>query len=75
MTLDPVLMHKIDLLIDGTRFTNRSETAEFLLKLGIGQFRPERTALILCGGLEFGCPSEFLLHTQAAVTDRLSTPS
>jgi len=52
MTLDPVLMHKIDLLVDGTRFTNRSETAEFLLKLGIGQFRPERTALILCGGLE-----------------------
>jgi mannose-1-phosphate guanylyltransferase len=52
MTLDPALMHKIDLLVDGTRFTNRSETAEFLLKLGIEQFRPERTALILCGGLE-----------------------
>jgi len=52
MTLDPVLMHKIDLLVDGTRFTNRSETAEFLLKLGIERFRPERTALILCGGLE-----------------------
>lgn len=45
-------MHKIDLLVDGTRFTNRSQTAEFLLKLGMEQFRPERTALILCGGLE-----------------------
>lgn len=45
-------MHKVDLLVDGTRFTNRSETAEFLLKLGMEQFRPERTALILCGGLE-----------------------
>lgn len=52
MTLDPTLVHKIDLLVDGTRFTNRSETAEFLLKLGMEQFRPERTALILCGGLE-----------------------
>jgi len=52
MTLDPSLMHKIDLLADGTRFTNRSETVEFLLKLGMEQFRPERTALILCGGLE-----------------------
>lgn len=52
MTLDPTLMHKIDLLVNGTRFTNRSETVEFLLKLGVGQFRPERTALILCGGLE-----------------------
>jgi NDP-sugar pyrophosphorylase family protein len=52
MTLDPTLMHKLDLLVDGTRFTNRSQTAEFLLKLGIEQFRPERTALILCGGLE-----------------------
>jgi len=52
MTLDPALMHKIDLLVDGARFTNRSETAEFLLKLGIDQLRPERTALILCGGLE-----------------------
>jgi len=52
MTLDPSLMHKIDLLVDGTRFTNRSQTAEFLLKLGMDQFRPERTALILCGGLE-----------------------
>jgi mannose-1-phosphate guanylyltransferase len=52
MTLDPSLMHKIDILVDGTRFTNRSQTAEFLLKLGMEQFRPERTALILCGGLE-----------------------
>ena len=52
MTLDPTLMHKIDLLVDGTKFTNRSETTEFLLKLGMEQFRPERTALILCGGLE-----------------------
>jgi len=52
MTLDPTLMHKIDILVDGTRFTNRSQTAEFLLKLGMEQFRPERTALILCGGLE-----------------------
>jgi mannose-1-phosphate guanylyltransferase len=52
MTLDPSLMHKIDLLVDGTKFRNRSQTAEFLLKLGIEQFRPERTALILCGGLE-----------------------
>ncbi len=52
MTLDPALMHKIDLLVDGTKFTNRSETTEFLLKLGMEQFRPERTALILCGGFE-----------------------
>jgi len=52
MTLDPSLMHKVDILVDGTRFTNRSQTAEFLLKLGMEQFRPERTALILCGGLE-----------------------
>jgi mannose-1-phosphate guanylyltransferase len=52
MTLDSSLMHKIDLLVDGTKFRNRSQTAEFLLKLGIEQFRPERTALILCGGLE-----------------------
>jgi len=52
MTLDPSLMRKVDLLVDGTRFGNRSETAEFLLKIGIEQFRPERTALILCGGLE-----------------------
>jgi len=52
MTLDPSLMHKIDILVDGTRFTNRSQTAEFLLKLGMEHFRPERTALILCGGLE-----------------------
>jgi mannose-1-phosphate guanylyltransferase len=52
MTLDPTLIHKVDLLVDGTRFTNRSETAEFLLRIGIEQFRPERTALILCGGLE-----------------------
>ena len=52
MTLDPSLMRKVDLLVDGTRFRNRSETAEFLLKIGIEQFRPERTALILCGGLE-----------------------
>ena len=52
MTLDPNLMHKIDLLVDGAKFTNRSETTEFLLKLGMEQFRPERTALILCGGLE-----------------------
>jgi len=52
MTLDPSLMHKVDLLVNGARFTNRSETVEFLLKLGMEQFRPERTALILCGGLE-----------------------
>ncbi|MGD0422830.1 MAG: NDP-sugar synthase [Candidatus Bathyarchaeia archaeon] len=52
MTLDPSLMRKVDLLVDGSRFRNRSETAEFLLKLGVEQFRPERTAIILCGGLE-----------------------
>jgi len=52
MTLDPSLVHKIDLLVDGTRFTNRSQTAEHLLKLGVEQLRPERTALILCGGFE-----------------------
>jgi len=52
MTLDPSLMRKVDLLVDGSRFRNRSETAEFLLKIGVDQFRPERTALILCGGLE-----------------------
>jgi len=45
-------MRKVDLLVDGSRFTNRSETVELLVKLGIQQFRPERTALILCGGLE-----------------------
>jgi len=52
MTLDPSLMRKVDLLVDGSRFRNRSETTEFLLKLGVEQFRPERTAIILCGGLE-----------------------
>jgi len=52
MTLDPELVHKIDLLVDGSKFTNRSETTEFLLRIGMKQFRPERTALILCGGLE-----------------------
>ena len=52
MTIDPSLMRKVDLLVDGSTFRNRSETTEFLLKLGIEQFRPERTALILCGGLE-----------------------
>ena len=52
MTLDPSVMRKVDLLVDGTRFRNRSETTEFLLNLGIKQFRPERSALILCGGLE-----------------------
>jgi len=52
MTLDPSLMRKVDLLVDGGRFRNRSETAEFLLKLGVEQFRPERTVIILCGGLE-----------------------
>jgi len=52
MTLDPSLMRKVDLLVDGSRFRNRSETAEVLLKIGVEQFRPERTALILCGGLE-----------------------
>ena len=52
MTLDPSLMRKVDLLVDGSRFRNRSETAEFLLKIVVDQFRPERTALILCGGLE-----------------------
>jgi len=45
-------MRKVDLLVDGSRFRNRSETAEFLMKLGVEQFRPERTAIILCGGLE-----------------------
>lgn len=45
-------MRKVDLLVDGGRFRNRSETAEFLLKLGVEQFRPERTVIILCGGLE-----------------------
>jgi len=52
MTLDPSLIHRLDLLVDGSRFRNRSQTAEHLLKLGIEQLRPERTALILCGGLE-----------------------
>lgn len=52
MTLDPSIIHRLDLLVDGTRFRNRSQTAEHLLKLGIEQLRPERTALILCGGLE-----------------------
>jgi len=62
MTLDPALVHKIDMLVDGTRFTNRSETAEFLLRIGMEQFRPERTALILCGGLETRVrPSSFTM--------------
>ena len=51
MTLDDSLMTKIDRLVDGTKFKNRSQTTEFLIKKGLEELRPERTAVILCGGL------------------------
>jgi NDP-sugar pyrophosphorylase family protein len=51
MTLDDSLMTKIDRLVDGSKFKNRSQTTEFLIKKGLDELRPERTAVILCGGL------------------------
>jgi len=51
MTLDSALMTRIDSLLDGSRFKNRSQTAELLIKLGLESLQPERTAVILCGGL------------------------
>jgi NDP-sugar pyrophosphorylase family protein len=51
MTLDPELMRKVDRFIDGTKFRNRSQIVEYLVDAGLSQFRPERTAVILCGGL------------------------
>ena len=51
MTLDDSLMTKIDRLVDGSKFKNRSQTTEFLIKKGLEELRPERTAVILCGGL------------------------
>ncbi len=51
MTLDRDLMTKLDRLVDGRRFPNRSQMAEHLLTEGLKHFRPERIALILCGGL------------------------
>ncbi|MFC1506850.1 NDP-sugar synthase [Thermoproteota archaeon] len=44
-------MTKIDRLVDGSKFKNRSQTTEFLIKKGLEELRPERTAVILCGGL------------------------
>jgi NDP-sugar pyrophosphorylase family protein len=51
MTLDDTLMTKIDGLVDGSRFKNRSQTTEFLIRTGLDSLQPERTAVILCGGL------------------------
>ena len=51
MTLDNALMTKIDGLVDGSRFKNRSQTTEYLIRLGLDTLQPERTAVILCGGL------------------------
>jgi len=51
MTLDDELMKKLDRFLDGSKFKNRSQTAEFFMKLALSQYRPERSALILCGGL------------------------
>ncbi|MBS7626659.1 NTP transferase domain-containing protein [Candidatus Bathyarchaeota archaeon] len=51
MTLNSELMAKIDQLVDGSKFKNRSQTAELLIKIGLEEIQRERTALILCGGL------------------------
>ncbi len=51
MTLDPELMRKVDTFIDGTKFRNRSQIVEYLVETGLSHSRPERTAVILCGGL------------------------
>lgn len=51
MTLDGDLMQKLETYIDGAKFNNRSRAVEFFLQLGLTNYRPERTAMILCGGL------------------------
>ncbi len=51
MTIDNGLMQKLERYIDGAKFTNRSQATEFFLQLGLSNYRPERTAMILCGGL------------------------
>ena len=51
MTLDDNLMTKIDCLVDGSRFKNRSQTTELLVRLGLDSLQPEKSAIILCGGL------------------------
>jgi NDP-sugar pyrophosphorylase family protein len=51
MTLNPDLMRKVDRFIDGTKFRNRSQIVEHLIETGLSQSRPERTAVVLCGGL------------------------
>jgi len=51
MTIDSAVMEKLEAYIDGAKFTNRSQAVEFFLQLGLSDYRPERTALILCGGL------------------------
>jgi len=51
MTLDNALMTRIDRLVDGSRFKNRSQTTEHLVRLGLDSLQPEKSAIILCGGL------------------------
>ncbi|MBS7658421.1 MAG: nucleotidyltransferase family protein [Candidatus Bathyarchaeia archaeon] len=51
MTLDEELMNKLWRYIDGVKLKNRSQAVEFFIKLGIQNYRVERSALILCGGL------------------------
>ncbi|MGQ9542793.1 MAG: sugar phosphate nucleotidyltransferase [Candidatus Bathyarchaeia archaeon] len=51
MTLNSELMAKIDQLVDGSKFKNRSQTAELLIRIGLEEIQGEKTALILCGGL------------------------
>jgi len=51
MTLDEELMNKLWRYIDGVKLKNRSQAVEFFIKLGIQNYRIERNALILCGGL------------------------
>ncbi|MBS7655657.1 NDP-sugar synthase [Candidatus Bathyarchaeota archaeon] len=51
MTLDGELMNKLWRYIDGVKLKNRSQAVEFFIKLGIQNYRVERSALILCGGL------------------------
>lgn len=50
LTLDENLVDKLLRYIDGTKIRNRSQAVEFFVKLGIQSYRPERSALILCGG-------------------------
>jgi NDP-sugar pyrophosphorylase family protein len=51
MTLDEELMNKLWRYIDGVKLKNRSQAVEFFIKFGIQNYRVERSALILCGGL------------------------